>query len=546
MESEFPSGGFVNLSHEKVADNFAEEYAGFERVTPPPEIPDKAPREIPDVARKDLMWKLERYALGVFKYGKDWEWAVDLRRKFAAAKGRNLKDLEDIFPEFQAWTQNFTFRLEPYKNTRRICIYPKFRRVVISNAEITRRLARAIAVHMRGRKQACIDLTFLGIFQERTGLEPNAISHAWSQIFWIKGYRVRWNDRRTCFYVSHGLKAHPENPAGISSLREKDQKTSGYAGPDSSQSSGSLRSQPGEVGEGSACDVVAPEPNVRARDHPPRPPPPPGGDDQSLKPAGTPGEAAPPGAPRAPPCRSNFQGMAARLPWQVGERWIVPKRNDKKARWLAFEPLQNMHAESWGVEFGGQTVNFAREAIAAGFLDSEICAAYRRGLDASHASAMRDRADCGIVHVWKKRAPSQAVNLAWAILRADGRTDEERWVAIFARRPVPMKAEPRPEGALPRSPYRQYGAGFRVRAPAAEKPRRAAPVKTIIPVVGPVIELEGKFPETTPAAQRALESPTIEAYLKTRGMTLADMLRLSRAEQQKFVRAMHAWQKENL
>lgn len=287
--------------------------------------------------------------------------------------------------------------------------------------------------------------------------------------------------------------------------------------------------------------------------------------------------------------RASHRWKPAGTPLQFCNRWISAARINRKAAWMAHNPMQTAHTEFFYVRFlPGYVFKFCVESLSAGFRDTEICAAYRAGLKISHGSASAERYAAGIMHPWAPRVPSQAVSEAWKILRADLRSDAERWADIFAGGPAPAPAaakcetsssgegpavtpcagaaaagpiagngegsssKNRPEKIRTGSQYVKIGYGMRVRMddlpPGTASPgvARKGPIKSI------VFGKEGsemqyrEGPDLTPALKKAaLKNPqTIEDHMVARGLDISALLKLSRAEQQKFVRDALAAQKQ--
>ncbi len=547
MESEPPSYPSVKRFDEENSDDVSEVKPSF-------------PGTIPDLECAELCRRFDGYLKGMFRNNLPCVLAAEFKRRFKKKTGLSWRHIDDIFPTFQKWSTNFRFKKQRLGRSTCIVITLRYRPLVLTTAECRRRLVGAIRNHVAKSNRAHVDRKFLENFHSLTGLPAEQIFYAWRTLRRIEGCSCRWRGRGNGvnFYVEPskaGQVSHPENASGISPLPGgKEMKTRSPLAPRfPDRSSGGRWPLQGGVGEDRAR-LSPPEPGEEGQESTaPRPGSSPGGDFHR-----------PSGLPRSEVNRSNRLGndrviarwKPARPPLHVGGRWIAAARILSKANFLAFGPLQHLHATFFRVRFGPMHArNFCEEALRAGFLDSEICAAYRVGLEETQKSATRDwRTDISFDGI---REPSQAVARAWLRLRADGRTDEQRWLAIFRGEVAPQlrSAGPRadsgaeglretvtspasPAIAPSRSDYRQSAPGLRVRSDESQAElaqRRAA----------------AKLPDPAPALIRVASrahfsgSPTFENFLRMRKVTMPELLKLSRAEQQKFVREMHAWQKNS-
>ncbi len=555
MESETPSAGIVNKFDEKNA-------AG--ETLPPDEFPSEIPVELLDLTRR-----FNRYVEGTFANGKLYERMVDARRKFKKATGFSWDHVDRMSRVFLKWSTNYKFSRERHGRSTYIYIRPKRRPLVLSTAEVRRRLVGAIVAHVARWGHGHIDRKFLENFHSLHGLPPEQITHAWQTIKFVDGHKCRWKGgagRGANLYVERDKNSQVsprQNRRGISPpTGGKEMKT------------GALPQIPDPQTD-RAFAVGSLDPPVKTQESiASRPGGPTGGD--IHEPSGRPeGEGMPAEPPQS--ARAFHRWKPCAKPLHVCDRWIPAARIRRKAFWMVFNPISAMHAAAPGVAWKpGYAVKFCREALELGFLDSEICAAWRVGLEDTQASAARDwdrieerRDRAGwVTEEWRPRELSQCVARAWLRLRADERSDEERWSAIFSggAKPAgaalvaahsaktgaaPASVPPKAPGALPaaragtlgasaapgqsgppRGEFRTVAPGLRVRIdPAEEWQKKKAAAK--------------KLPDLTPALARASlgEAVTFESYLKTRGLTLPEVLKMPRAAQQNFVREMHTWQK---
>jgi hypothetical protein len=591
MESETPTPGRVKGSNEKVTDIFPREMPhpaelrqafadgqddapdcdpfGVGDLTPEDLAPAPFPKKIPATSSENLLRRMAAYLHGWCANGIFWVLAPEFKRRFAKRTGYSWDHVHDVFPEFMRYTTEFVFKRARLGRSTCILIHPKNRKNVLTQREARARLVgaiRSMAAKVKGR--VGIGLKFLENFAHQTGLAPEHVLRAWQSLRRIDGLSAWWGGRKSGrkFYVepmrgeknSSGASAGnaaqvslPENTGGISPLRGNRSENSDAAASDRSQAGqcGSLRSHSGERGGGTAFGVASPDPITAPSDTSNRATPSSGADDQTAptcahppggacKPSsdargsGAPSGEAPENLHRGPAENpQNFRWRSTAEPLQIGNRWISPRKLRGKANFLAFVVLQNFHAEFFRVRFRpAHARNFAEAALRAGFLDSEICAAYRLGLDETQNSAARD---------WHEniasdgmREPSQAVARAWLRLRADERSDAERWAAIFARPQCPRGDSA--AGGLharssraPAGEFRQVGPGLRVRI-QKDDASQVAPLPTPAPAL---------------VKAHRDEHATVEKYLAVRGMKLLDLLKLPRAEQAEFIRELREWQK---
>ncbi len=549
MESETPSAGVVNTFDEKkaVGENL-----------PPEEFPSEIPVELLDLTRR-----FNRYIEGTFANGKLYERMIDARRKFKRATGFSWDHVDRMSRVFMRWSTAYKFSRERHGRSTYIYIRPKRRPLVLSTAEVRRRLVGAIRAHVARWGSVHIDRKFLANFHALYGLAPEQITHAWHTIKFVEGCKCRWKGGTG---RGQNLYVEPERNAEVS-LRQKRRGISLPYGEERNENRGVAPESDPQTDRVFADG--SPDPLDKSRESTSHRSGSTNGEDDS-KPSGWPtGEGSPPKPPGSR--RANHRWKPVRAPLHVCGRWIPAARIRRKAFWLVFNPIHAMAASAPGVRWApGYAVNFCREALELGFLDSEICAAWRVGLDETQASAARDRDAIEerrdrvgwVTEEWRPRELSQCVARAWMRLRADERSDEERWSAIFSGGAKPAGAALVPPVAAPRASYgaerssatstraengaaaaargefRTVAPGLRVRMPM-EKPGRVLKFKD-----GTELEIPKKYPDVTPAAQKAMGlGLTFEQYLKHRGMTLDAMLKLPRAAQQNFVREMHAWQK---
>lgn len=525
-----------NRELRRVAQQLAQ--ASAEEIAPPAPLP--FPSAIPDLESERLCRRVDGYLQGWFLNNIPCVLAAELKRRFAKRTGYSWRHIDAIFVVFQKWSSNWHFKRQRLGRSTCIVIRPRRRSRVLTTAEVRRRLAGAIRNYVAQAGRVHVDRKFLERFHARHGLPPEQIFHAWRTLYRIEGMICRWIGCGTGanLFVQtpaaaaqktkirqlggryRGQNSHPENAGGISPTTwGKNKKTGGARPADPEKDSGSLRSRPGDA-ENDRPRVCDPPGTDRTR--PPSGAPPPGG-------------ACKPASKTADPHRWKPDAP----PFLVGNRWVTPKKLRAKANFLAFVVFQNSHIEFYRVRFrAAHAVNFALHALRRGFLDREICAAYRAGLKICHASAVRDRmTDICAEGI---REPSQAVARARDILDEDNRTDDQRWAAMFG-------GEARPQGD-----FGEVAKGAPPRRRPSPKPASPAarpPVMTDVKFPdGSSLEVEGKLPDTTPAVKKAVAAAapdqlrTIEAFLKTRAMDLPALLRLARAEQQRFIREFHAWQ----
>lgn len=480
--------------------------------------PEKFPQVIPDIESENLCRRFDGYLKGWFRNNVPCVLAAEFKRRFKKRTGYSWKHIDDVFPTFQRWSTNFRFQRQRLGRSTCVVITLRYRPMVLTTAEVRRRLVGAIRNHVAKSGCAHVDRKFLENFHRLTGVSPEQIFYAWRTLRRIDGHRCRWRGRGNGvnFYVQAGVISHPEIASGISPpTGGKDMKTSAALPPGlQGRSSSSLRSH-----------------------------------QSSYSKDRLPGYARPKRIDRAKPPQNDHachRWKPVLEPLHVCNRWVSAARILRKANFLAFGPMQNLHSAFFRVRFGPMHArNFAEAALRMGFLDSEICAAYRVGLEETQASAARDWHDFGGGD--GMREPSQAVARGWLRLRADERTDEARWAAIFRGEVSPELGSPaaRAESAAARSPeprgeFRAIAPGVRVRIPTPEPARLPTPDD-----YSAKIRAAARLPDPAPGLLRASmkEPKTFEKYLASRNFTIADVLKLPRAKQQEFVRAMHAWQK---
>lgn len=572
MESNGPSPPGVK----QIDANFEENFTG--------EIPDAFPAKIPKVECENLCRRIDGYLHGCFLNGLLFIEEKRVKAQFARTTQYSWRHICDVFPKYKAWTTNFRFKRLRIGRSWVVHIYPVRRLIVLSAAEVRRRLIGAITSYLAQSHKTGVhvDRLFLEGFHARFGMDPLKIFYAWRTLQRIDGYACNWRGRGNGknFYVqklrvpSAGKVSHPENASGISPPTGGNNMKTGDASrpglPD--RKSGSLRSLHGV------------KPRFR------RSTPPPGEDD--FRPSGFVGQKEKP-PNRAAMDRANHRWLASSPPLLVGERWIPGKRLHAKAKFLTFGPIQGLHGVFPLVRFRvAHAMNFCEAALRAGFLDSEICAAWRAGLEEAQVSGERDRAAAGLGE-WSPREPSQVVARAWLRLRSDTRSDRERWEAIFRGDRTPQKNFPEAENRAvqaARDAGTYYaaapaaavdgggGEGGVYGSPAAGLPNKPAEETNTRPrrgrvghisrVLGPGLRVPAKLledqaappapaqpaptsrPEKLPVPAKELLRAdvrfpsTIEAHLAARGLTLPELLKLPRDEQKKFVREALAAQKK--
>lgn len=563
MSTETPSFPAVNSRH---AENIPDDGLG--------ETPTPFPEKIPDIASETLCRRIAGYLRGMMANGLPCVLAAELKRRYAKRSGYSLRHVDDVFPSFQKWATEFVFKKQRFGRSTCIVITRRHRPLVLTMAEIRRRLIGAICNHVAKSGRAHVGHKFLENFHSLSGIPPERIFAAWHTIHRIEGYSVRWCGRRNGKFLEvkfpRGLKSekisHPENASGISPLRGKRSENSGGCAPGIRNGPAARSARDRAGGEGSQPGGFAPEAQRSATGSEPGPP------------ADEADERIPYGRhARGDPPQNGYDEHGSLHRWRpvasplhVCGRWVSAARITGKANFLVFGPLKNLHATFWRVLFRvPHARNFAVAALRAGFLDAQICAAYRHGLDVSEKSAVRDREAAGLEHEWHPREPSQAVSIAWEVLRKDGREDAARWADIFEGRAAPAFAAAAARAAAPSA---ENGAAVPAEpdiVPDAHPgkyvelpPRAIPPVKPRANPERPeklpgkkivfgkktegeaVIEYDG--PDLTAALRKAAaKTPqTVEDHMRERKISIDQLLHLSRAEQQKFVREAFARQKK--
>lgn len=491
---------------------------------------------------QNMVRRFDGYCRHCFTDGMPWLMLSRLKQQFAKARGLSAKHIDEVARIWMQHTARWKFtRTRCYQSptSRRTCpcivIEPVQVSTVKQSTWMTRhRLLGAIKSFLRGRSVAHVDKQFVANFVALHGLDPIAAWYAWHTLKHVPGYRASWEGygegrkfvvKRTNA-VSQAV-SPPGKAAGISPPTSgKNRSNNGPAAGFSGRSSGSLRSRPGEAVEmrpplrNRLCAPLFFRP--RAVDPPER---------GAEKTAGE--------GPKKPPGNAT---RAMRGPLQMCERLIPEKKLGAKANFLAFAVLKNFHALHWRVAFGKPHARkFALMALRAGHVDTAIVAAYRAGLEVAGASAERDWREAGLEKEWRPRCPSQVVSVAWRELRRDGRTAEERWLAFFRGEVAPAKifsleVPSAAEAAKviewePKWSSQTSTDGDPIAERRAWKKKRAA----------------AAAPNPTPAILRAAsaahfdggeKAANFEAALKAKRLTLAELMKLPRAAQQKFVREM--------
>jgi hypothetical protein len=533
MESETPSAPVVNKNDEQICGDF----------------PEKIPDELGDKVRR-----LDGYAAGVFANGKPSEQMRYLRRKFAKCLGISWDHTDRVTRVWMRWTTAFDFRRERFGRSTCLVITPRRRPLKLKTEEVRRRLAGAIRNHVTKSGRVRVGRKFLLFFFRRYGLPAEQILSAWRSLYYVEGAVCQWKTGQgerylfvqtaDCAAASSQLRqaggraknfkksiAHQplsRNPSprhstsGISPpTGGKDQKQ-GASAPDLQTGSSVPLRGTQKDGEGQ-CDGFADGLS------------PPG---FALAPRGGRGDPRPKPALKTP----GFGPWKPEIPpLRVCDRWIAGKKLRAKANFLAFRMFPPMHAQAWRVKFGPMhSRNFAETALRAGFVDAEICRAYRAGLTVAHEAAAREWH--GDISAEGFREPSQAIKVAWGELGRDGRTAEQRWAAFFLGEVAPQlreyphaesgetRAAPEPARGPGAERWRDLPGGERIRE--TDSPNAVAPKPAREDSIAPAV-----------ARMSFAEPKTFEAHLRASGMTLADLLKLPRAEQTKFVRAAQAAQK---
>jgi hypothetical protein len=578
--------------------------------------PAPFPAKIPSIESETLCRRMAAYLHGWCENGIYWILAAEFKRRFARRTGYSWRHIDDVFPQFQSYTTEFVFKRARLGRSWCILIHPKDRKHVLTLREARARLVGAIrSMVSKARGRVGVGRKFLENFQAITGLAPEHVWRAWQSLRRIDGLSTWWSGRKSGrkFYIeprplwhtsgaraeteknsseggagSAGQVSHPENAAGISPLRGNRSENSGCAERSQAGSSSSLRSPPGDGGEETAGAGGAEKRPLR--DTPQRPGSAPRGADPTA-----PTGAHPPGGACKPAgsTRQNYRWKPALPPFLVGDRVMLPARFTRKANFLAFGPMQNFHAEFWRVRFRPTTVpNFAFAALVDGFADWQICAAYRSGLERCHAAAAKDLRAAENLDYWRAREraragevgvrePSQAVAVAWQILRGDNLTRDQRWEKLVRGEIVPQKNFPVAPASPAESPtrdraapargehgrtggsgggegearpvrqaqgkpcpsYRTIAPGLRVRSPdiASPKPERAAAPD---PELLRAMSREELAARQKPACPEPVEGlRTIEQFIKKRGLTMAALFKLPRPEQASILAAARVWQK---
>lgn len=518
------------------------------------------PREIPEELANKVR-RLDGYAWGVFRNGKPSEQMRYLRRKFSKKLGLSWDHVDRVTRVWMRWTTDFKFERERFGRSTLIIITPQRRPLVLSTASVRRRLAGSIRNYVRQSGAIDVGRKFLAGFFERHGLPCAQIIEAWRTLYYIEGCVCQWkgSGQKRVLRVQlapvatdaswrrqmGGRAKNSRGVGGVSRGNSPRQSTSGISpqgGKIRKQGAGAPEFEPGS-------SRAAPEQGGRERSSalarqragldalPPRD----FGNPAELSQGAEPQTAFEPpctlpfsavGPPsdarsRASRDRQNYRWKPAFSPLQICERWISGAKLAGKANFLAFCRLRPMHAQAWRVKFGAaHAFNFADGALRAGFLDSEICAAYRHGCDVAHAAAVRDyHADLSSDGL---REPSQVIAEARKYLARDERSDVQRWAAIFRGDAAPAMrdgADPARGAATP-----EIIRWKPKESPAPEPARRPADQPEMAPAVA-------KFSFRSPA--------TFEQHLRARGLTLAELLKLPRAAQQAFVREAQAAQRKS-
>lgn len=526
MESESPSAGRVKHDAKKNAAPAGAAAGG----------------EFPGVALEfqSRVRRLDGYCRQCFRDGMQWMLLARLKEQVAKLWGLSPKHVEEISRVWMQHAGRWKFRREwcyQHNGTRR-----KSRCVVIVPVEAAtakqstwiarRRLVGAIQSYLRTHAVAHVDKPFCAKFAAMHGLDPIAVWYAWHTLKRVPGYRGAWkgSGEGRKFVVSAARSVSPPDfSPGISPPTSGKNKTNNEAAPrpPAGKNSGSLRSQPGEGGEMQTkgrlrlCAPLFDRPTANA-------PPERGAETEALKTSES---------------TTNSGPRAACGPLRVCDRLVSGVKIGRKANFLAFAVLKNLHALHWRVAFGdGYALKFARMALRAGHTDTAIVAAYRVGLDAADRSATREWEACGVEHVWVPRCPSQVVAVAWRELAKDGRTAEARWREIFAGTTKAAKTfADVPDRALAWKvtnwrdvdPRRQTEDGGR-RTENRRQETGAPKIRDEADCSRGLIRAHAAACKT-PAAHASFE-----AALAARGLTLMQLLAQPRSAQQKFVRELFA------
>ncbi len=536
-------------------------------------FPANIPEELSEKVRR-----FNGYVRGCFSNGKPYEQVRYLRRKFSKARGLSWDHIDRVSRVWMKWTSEYKFSRHRFGRSTCIVVTPRARPLIVSTAEARRRLAGAIRNHIAKSGRCHVDRRFLEGFHERHGLPPEQILAAWRSLYFVEGCVCRWKQkdkqgRGRNLYVQaipHAAWASSVRQAGG---RAKNLKTAGPAvlaagwisprqntpgispptggydrktgaSPDRlpNRSSGASP-HPGELGEG--IGPAAPAEHM------------PGGDAKHR--------AARPGAGEHGPEPNRYETpgfsrwKSAREPLHVCNRFVRGEALRRKAAWISFTILLQMHQARPRVKFGEpHALNFCDRALRLGYRDSEICAAYQVGLDEAQASAEKDLQMADRRDPWEAaanartgavglREPSQVIARAWIRLASDRRTPEERWREFFAANPrgvtSPASARLETSQVPPGIPTRKTRSGSTV---AKWAPRTIADLPPEIGIAEKLARQAAKLPDTAPAVLKLQrkDHATFEMHLAARGLTLQDLMKMPRAEQQKFVREAQAAQRE--
>ncbi len=540
-----------------------------------PVFPAEIPGELSEKVRR-----FNGYVRGCFSNGKPYEQMRFVRRKFAKARGLSWDHVDRVSRVWMKWTTEFKFSRHRFERSTCIIITPARRATVISLAEVRRRLAKAIQNYVAKSGTAHIGPKFLRGFHERYGLPAEQIFGAWRSLYFIPGCVCQWIGRGRKRYLR--VRTEPA-AAAASSARQlggncKNLKTAAPAG--SVAGRVSLRQNASGISPptgGNDLKTGAAPDRLPNRSSAPSAQPGGLGDESTTAAPGlddSGGDAAHRAArpyarePGPQPNRHEtpgfFRWKSAREPLHVCNRYVSGEALRRKAAWLSFTVLLQAHAARPRVKFGEpHALNFCDRALRQGFLDSEICAAYQVGLDEAQASAEKDLEMADRRDTWQRsederagrvgfRDPSQVISRAWIRLGADGRTAEERWARFFALHPVTPPAsagleKSRPTTAAPASsgaPGSYFPAGTAMRktrsgsSVAKWAPRTVAELPPEITAAEKLARRAAKLPDTAPALLKLQRKDhvTFEQHMTARGLTLQALMKLTRAQQQEFVR----------
>lgn len=366
----------------------------------------------PERRTRNLHFRFTRYVQGAFAKGAPYMLASRLLKSFAATTQFSEKHIrERVFPRWRSSSAG-EWNFEKIRHGRsfetKITRGYGVQAAEQTGAEIRARLQGAITAYLRKTRSCRVDLQFCARFAVHAKVPEHAVVAVWRTLRKFGDFSCQW-DRR---HLEHKfVVSHPQTSPGCSSP---------YGG-EEIENSGGTPPSPGDRPRAAPANV--------------------GGAPAPLSdPLGN-------GCDRTPDAREP-SGLA---PLHICGRWISRRKLFKFATWLAVSRLRAHHAGRAHVQFTvPHARNFAFRALCAGYRAEALEAAYVRGVQRSEDDAidvgartrgrLRDRgADNDTELGYAVRAPSQAVSVAWLILRGeDPREDVDRWAEFFAateRRP---------------------------------------------------------------------------------------------------------------